>query len=81
MSPSLGLQRRIQRAVHLVAGVLLLATTYLPIETSGRDVIRWIVLPVLVVTGLWMWNAARIRRFLKSRTSGASAGPGRVSVL
>ena len=81
MSLNLGLQRRIQRAVHVAAGLLLLAATYLPIEASGRDFIRWFVLPVLAVTGLWMWNAARIGRFFRSRTSGRSAGARTVSAL
>lgn len=80
MSRNLGRQRRVQRGVHLVAGAVLLATAYAPITSSWRDVIRWVILPILVVTGLWMWNAARIRRFIDGRVSGRPVGSGTASI-
>jgi thiosulfate reductase cytochrome b subunit len=82
-------QRKVQRAVHLAAALLLVAYLYAPLEAQLQDAVRFIVLPVLVVTGLAMWQAPRIRRLRKtlSRTraldvapsaSAAKAGRGRV---
>jgi hypothetical protein len=63
-------QRRAQRAVHLVAGLVLIAYLYAPLEEQLQDAVRFVVLPLLVVTGIAMWQAPRLRRLRKrvSRT-------------
>jgi hypothetical protein len=58
-------QRRAQRAVHLVAGLVLLAYLYAPLEEQLQDAVRFLVLPLLVVTGIAMWQAPRLRRLRK----------------
>jgi hypothetical protein len=63
MSP--GAQRRAQRRVHLLAGALLAAYVYAPLGTGLEDVIRFAVFPILALTGIAMWQAARIRRSLR----------------
>lgn len=55
-------QRRVQRLVHLAAALLLVGYLYAPLEAQLQAVIRLAVLPVLVVTGIAMWQASRIRR-------------------
>ncbi len=79
-------QRRAQRLVHLAAGVVVVASVYAPFAGHLHDALRFVVLPVLVVTGIAMWQAPRIRRLRKTLgrtraldvTSSAShAGPGR----
>jgi hypothetical protein len=57
-------QRRLERMVHLAAGAVLAAYVYLPLGDAVADVIRWVVLPMLVLSGLAMWQMARIRRAL-----------------
>jgi hypothetical protein len=52
------------RRAHLHAAVVLLAYVYAPLQAQLEDVIRFAVLPVLAVTGIVMWQAARIRRTL-----------------
>lgn len=59
-------QRKVQRVVHLAAALLLVAYLYAPLETQLQDAVRFIVLPVLVLTGTVMWQAPRIRRLRKS---------------
>jgi hypothetical protein len=59
-----GRLRRIQRRAHLLAAVVLLAYVYAPLEAQLEQVIRFAVLPVLALTGVAMWQAARIRRTL-----------------
>jgi thiosulfate reductase cytochrome b subunit len=60
-----GQQRKAQRRVHLAAALLLIAYVYAPLETQLQDVVRFLVLPALVVTGIAMWQAPRIRRLRK----------------
>ena len=64
-----GQQRKLQRAVHLIAGVLLLGYVYAPAPGRIQDLIRFLVFPLLVVTGVAMWQAPRIRRLRRSAGS------------
>jgi hypothetical protein len=73
-------QRRAQRAVHLAAGLLLIAYLYAPLEAQLQDAVRFLALPALVVTGISMWQAPRIRR-LRKRLGRTPARPDRVNAL
>jgi uncharacterized protein involved in cysteine biosynthesis len=68
-------QRRIERAVHLVAGVVLAVYVYLPIGDALADIIRWMVVPVLVCSGMAMWQATRVRRALQRRRARVVSSP------
>jgi thiosulfate reductase cytochrome b subunit len=59
-------QRRAQRAVHLAAALMLIAYLYAPLDAQLENAVRFLVLPLLVVTGIAMWQAPRIRRLRKS---------------
>lgn len=65
--------RRVQRTVHLAAGMILAVYVYSPWSTDPafRDVTRFGVLPLLIVTGLGIWLAprwlARRRRATRGR--------------
>jgi thiosulfate reductase cytochrome b subunit len=63
-------QRRVQRVVHLIAALVLVGYLYAPLAAQLEDAVRFIVVPLLVVTGIAMWQAPRIRRLRKrvSRT-------------
>lgn len=63
-------QRKAQRAVHLIAGLVLIAYLYGPLEDQLQDVVRFLVLPLLVVTGIAMWQAPRIRKLRKRAGQG-----------
>jgi hypothetical protein len=60
-------QRRIQRAAHVLAAVVLFAYVYAPLGGELQDVVRFVVFPVLALTGIAMWQSARIRRALRAR--------------
>jgi hypothetical protein len=62
---SVARQRKVQRLVHLTAGLLLAGYVYVPIGQRFEDLVRLVVLPLLALTGMLMWQAARIRRMLK----------------
>ena len=55
--------RSVQRSVHLVASVLLLAYLYSPLgENPVFDVmVRVMIIPVLVGSGVVMWQWRRVR--------------------
>lgn len=61
-----GQQRRAQRVAHLLAGVILLGYVYAPLSAELEAVVRFAVFPILVLTGIAMWQSARIRRALRS---------------
>jgi hypothetical protein len=73
-------QRRAQRVVHLVAALVLIAYLNAPLEAQLQDAVRFVVLPVLVVTGIAMWQAPRIRRLrktvIRNRALAESGGEG-----
>jgi thiosulfate reductase cytochrome b subunit len=71
-------QRRAQRVAHLAAALLLIGYLYAPLEAQLQDAVRFLALPTLVMTGLVMWQAPRIRR-LRKRLGGTRARPDRVS--
>jgi hypothetical protein len=60
-------QRKVQRAIHLATGVAIAAYVYAPGAAHIRTPIRFAILPLLVLTGIAMWQAPRIRRLRKSR--------------
>ncbi len=64
-----GRQRKLQRNVHLLAGVLLLGYVYAPAPSRVQELVRFLVFPLLVATGVAMWQAPRIRRLRKSAGS------------
>jgi hypothetical protein len=65
-------QRQAQRAAHLVAAGLLLAYVYAPLDAELEDVVRFVVFPALVLTGVAMWQSGRIRRALRARRNASS---------
>jgi hypothetical protein len=61
--------RTAQRGVHLFTGLVLLVYVYAVPATDLllAAVIRWLVLPVLVATGLAMWHWPRLRRLVRAQ--------------
>jgi len=57
---------RVQRAAHLLAALVLAAYLYVPGGEGLQNTVRFIVLPVLALTGVAMWQAARIQRMRRT---------------
>ena len=70
-----------QRAAHLVAGALLVLYVYLPVapDATLQTVVRWIVFPLLVITGVLMWQWPKLRRFVRARSDRPRRHPGTTS--
>jgi hypothetical protein len=64
--------RSLERLVHLVTGLALVAYVYVtPSPESPLTAgIRWLV-PMVIFSGLAMWQWPRIRRYLRRRGAGA----------
>jgi hypothetical protein len=59
-------QRKLQRLFHLLAGATLLAYVYLPAAHQLHDPVRLVAVPVLTLTGIAMWQTARLRRAIRT---------------
>jgi hypothetical protein len=59
--------RTLQRLAHLMTGTLLVAYVYLPLApgSPAGTAIRWFGLPVLVLSGMVMWQWPRLRRLAR----------------
>lgn len=65
--------RQFQRRAHIVTGMVIVMYVYAtpPADSIETQLVRWIALPALVVSGLAMWQLHRLRRFLRQRRAGA----------
>ena len=70
--------RDVQRAVHLLGGLLLAAYLYTPLRElpMALAVVQIVVVPTLLATGLAMWQGPRLRRRLaRGRAAPVAAHP------
>jgi len=69
-----GTKRSILRWTHLVLAIPIIGYVYSPFENlpDYAPVVRFIAIPVMLLTGLWMWKGHVIRRLIwKPNKSGA----------
>jgi hypothetical protein len=66
--------RGILRWIHTVFAIPIVGYDHSPFEEVPNygPATRFVFVPVLAVTGLWMWKGHVVRRTLSKRTSGAS---------
>jgi thiosulfate reductase cytochrome b subunit len=62
-------QRTIFRWIHIVLAIPILGYIYSPFEKlpDYAPPTRYVFLPVMVLSGLWMWKGHLLRRFFSSR--------------
>jgi hypothetical protein len=73
---SRGIPRAIFRWVHIICGIPILGYIYdSPSDTHNYAAsVRYLFLPVLLLSGLWMWKGHAVRRLLsreKARGTGS----------
>ena len=58
--------RDLQRVVHLTGGLLVMAAIYSPLggQTVLDVLVQGVAIPLMVATGLAIWQAERLRRLL-----------------
>jgi thiosulfate reductase cytochrome b subunit len=66
-----GIKRAILRWIHIVLGVPIIGYVYSPFEEipNYAPAVRFVFLPALVLTGLWMWKGHVVRRLMSRRST------------
>jgi hypothetical protein len=70
-------KRWIPRLIHLFFSIPIVGYVYSPFEElpNYAPVVRFVAIPVLVLTGFWMWKGHVLRRLiLKSSSQQGAAG-------
>jgi predicted tellurium resistance membrane protein TerC len=64
-------QRMIFRWTHLVLAIPIIGYVYSPFEElpNYAPVVRYVAIPVIVLTGLWMWKGDVLRRLISKRSA------------
>jgi hypothetical protein len=62
-------KRSILRWIHLVFSIPIFGYVYSPFENIPQYAppVRYVFLPVLVLSGLWMWQGHRVRRLFSKQ--------------
>ena len=63
-------KRWIPRLIHLIFGIPIAGYVYSPFEElpNYAPVVRFVAVPVLVLTGFWMWKGHVLRRLVSKRS-------------
>ena len=61
--------RSILRRIHIVFGIPVIGYVYSPFQElpNYAPVVRFVAIPVIALSGLWMWKGHAIRRLLSKR--------------
>jgi thiosulfate reductase cytochrome b subunit len=57
-------ERKILRWVHLILSIPIIGYIYGPVAEIPRAAFatRWVFVPIVVLSGLWMWQGHRLRK-------------------
>jgi thiosulfate reductase cytochrome b subunit len=66
-----GTKRTIVRWIHLILSIPIIGYVYSPFEElpNYAPVVRYVSIPVLVLSGLWMWKGHILRRLFSKRSA------------
>jgi len=69
-------KRSIFRWIHIIFGIPILGYIYdSPADTPNyASTVRYGILPVLLLSGLWMWKGHVVRRVLSKRSANKTTG-------
>ena len=64
-------KRSIFRWIHIVFAIPIIGYIYSPFKElpNYAPVVRYAAVPMIVLTGLWMWKGHVLRRFITKRRS------------
>ena len=62
-------KRSIVRCIHIVFSIPILGYIYSPFEElpTYAPRVRFVVVPLMLLSGLWMWKGHVLRRFISKR--------------
>jgi len=64
-------KRSIFRWIHLIFAIPIVGYVYSPFEEipNYAPVVRFVAVPVIVLSGLWMWKGHVLRRLVSKRSA------------
>jgi hypothetical protein len=64
-------KRLIFRWVHIICGIPIIGYIYSPFDQipNYAPMTRFVFLPVMLLTGLWMWKGHLVRRLVARRSA------------
>ncbi len=64
-------QRLIFRWIHIVFGIPIIGYIYSPFDQIPQyaPMVRFVFLPVLLLSGLWMWKGHFLRRLVSKKSA------------
>jgi len=64
-------KRAILRWIHIVFAIPIIGYIYSPFEQipNYAPVVRFVAVPAIVLTGLWMWKGHLLRRLISRRSA------------
>jgi hypothetical protein len=64
-------KRSILRSIHIVFSIPIIGYVYSPFKElpNYAPVVRFVSIPVLALTGLWMWKGHLLRRLFSKRSA------------
>ena len=68
---SSGTKRSILRWIHIICGIPIVGYIYSPFEEipNYAPPTRYFFVPVLIITGLWMWKGHVVKRLIWKKTA------------
>ena len=62
-------QRTIFRCIHLVLSIPIVGYIYSPFDQipNYANKVRFVFVPMIVLTGLWMWKGHAVQRLIRKR--------------
>ena len=68
-------KRTISRWVHIVFAIPIVGYIYSPFQElpNYAPVVRYVALPLMVLTGLWMWKGHWLRRLFSKKSAPSNA--------
>jgi len=59
-------KRTIFRWIHIIFGIPIIGYVYSPFEQipNYAPAVRFVFLPIILLSGLWMWKGHVVRRFI-----------------
>ena len=69
-------KRSIVRWIHIVLSIPIIGYIYSPFEQLPlyADKVRFVFVPIIVLSGLWMWKGHVVRRLISRRPAKHGAG-------
>lgn len=69
-----GITRTILRCIHLIFSIPILGYIYSPFDKipDYAAPTRYVFVPIMVLSGLWMWKGHLLRRLISKRSAGVA---------